>query len=646
MAVGVAAEVKNKLSVVDVVGETVALKKAGTTYKGLCPFHGEKTPSFVATPGRETWHCFGCGLGGDVFSFVMQRDGVTFPEALRTLAAKVGVELDEHTRRDDARRARLRDALEAAISFYHSVLTGHRLGQPALDYLHGRGFTDDTIVKFQLGWAPGGWDTMSSKVQQRRNITPEQLAEAGLTTPRQSGRGAYDRFRERIIFPIRDATGGAVGLGGRYLVKEGDTGDHGPKYLNSPATPLFDKSRTLYLIDRAKASIRRSGQAVIVEGYTDALMAHQAGFDNVVASLGTALTPGQVALLIRYAKDHELRIALAYDLDPAGQSAGSFGVRELSALIGEIQTTETGMSVGVVRLAPGQDPDEVIRDAPERWKVAVANPVGMIEHLVDTYADRHDVRTPGGRKAVVDAVMPILAGVADPVSREAYLQHLARRTGIDERVLHEAVRTNRRAPGASGSDHGGARLSLESVRAASDSVTPELVVRAISPTEAELLRLLLLMPDQQLRVTEALGPDLLPSTLARELYRAIVLQRAPDDHGVAGGWDRDRLLAGLDEETRALALAIYARPGPDPAALSSVRIEYEIQNLLLDLEADRIEERNQYNLSEQADAERIGDQALMQRLLNQHRQINEERRSLDRRREQARLFSRLVAARA
>ncbi len=667
MAVGVAAEVKNKLSVVDVVGETVALKKAGTTYKGLCPFHGEKTPSFVATPGRETWHCFGCGLGGDVFSFVMQRDGVTFPEALRTLAAKVGVELDEHTRRDDARRARLREALEAAISFYHSVLTGHRLGQPALDYLHGRGFTDETIVKFQLGWAPGGWDTMSSKVQARRNITPEQLAEAGLTTPRQSGRGAYDRFRERIIFPIRDATGGAVGLGGRVLPPsstnrhalsevggrspgghppEGDTRDHGPKYLNSPATPLFDKSRTLYLIDRAKASIRRSGQAVIVEGYTDALMAHQAGFDNVVASLGTALTPGQVALLIRYAKDHELRIALAYDLDPAGQSAGSFGVRELSALIGEIQTTETGMSVGVVRLAEGEDPDEVIRDAPERWKAAVANPVGMIEHLIDTYADRNDVRTPGGRKAVVDAVMPILAGVADPVSREAYLQHLARRTGIEERVLHEAVRTHRRAPGASGSDHGGARLSLESVRAASDSVTPELVVRAISPTEAELLRLLLLMPDQQLRVTEALGPDLLPSTLARELYRAIALQRAPDDHGVAGGWDRDRLLAGLDEETRALAQAIYARPGPDPAALSSVRIEYEIQNLLLDLEADRIEERNQYNLSEQADAERLGDQGLMERLLNQHRQINEERRSLDRRREQARLFSRLVAARA
>jgi DNA primase len=645
LAVGVAAEVKSRLSVVDVVGETVALKKAGTTFKGLCPFHGERTPSFVVTPGRETWHCFGCGLGGDVFSFVMQRDGTTFPEALKTLAAKAGVELDDQSRRDDARRARVREALEAAIAFYHSVLTGHRLGKPALDYLRGRGFTDETISRFQLGWAPAGWDTMSRKVQQRRNISPEQLAEAGLTTPRQSGRGAYDRFRERIMFPIRDATGGAIGFGGRYLVAEGDTKDHGPKYLNSPATTLFDKSRTLYLIDRAKAAIRRTGQAVLVEGYTDALMAHQAGFDNVVASLGTALTPGQVALLMRYARDHELRIALAYDLDPAGQSAGSFGVRELSSLISEIQTSETGMSVGVVRLGAGEDPDEVIRDDPDRWKAAVANPVGMVEHLIDTYADRYDVRTPGGRKSVVDAIMPIVLGVANPVSRETYLQHLARRTGIDERVLHDALATYRRGPGATG-DHGGARLTLDAVRAASDQVSPEEVLRAVSPTEAELLRLLLLVPDQQVRVVDELGPDLLPSTIARELYRAIVLMRAPDERGINGAWDRDRLLAGLDEETRALAIAIYARSGPDPASLNGARIQYEIENLLLDLEADRIEERNQYNLAEQADAERRADVDLMERLLNQQRQINEERRSLDRRREQARLFSRPVAARA
>src|SRR5215204_5363318 len=169
LAVGVAAEVKNKLSVVDVVGESVSLKKAGTTYKGLCPFHGEKTPSFVVTPARESWHCFGCGLGGDIFSFVMQRDGLTFPEALRQLAAKAGVEIDERTKREDARRARLRQVLDTTIAFYHAVLTGTKTGEPALAYLKGRGFTDETISTHQLGWAPAGWDVMARQLQAKRD---------------------------------------------------------------------------------------------------------------------------------------------------------------------------------------------------------------------------------------------------------------------------------------------------------------------------------------------------------------------------------------------------------------------------------------------------------------------------------------------
>src|SRR5919197_1052065 len=214
LAVGVAAEVKSRLNIVDVVGETGQLKKAGSTYKGLCPFHGEKTPSFVVTPARDSWHCFGCGLGGDVFSFVMQRDGVPFPEALRQLAGKAGVELDEGTRRDDVRKKRLRDAMEAAIAFYHAVLTSSKLGQPALDYLRGRGFTDSTIQTYQLGWAPGGWDSLVRQLAERRQIRAEELAEVGLASPRQSGRGFYDRFRERVLFPIRDQNESPSGLGG------------------------------------------------------------------------------------------------------------------------------------------------------------------------------------------------------------------------------------------------------------------------------------------------------------------------------------------------------------------------------------------------------------------------------------------------
>jgi DNA primase len=418
LAVGVAAEVKGKLSIVDVVGETVTLKKAGTTFKGLCPFHGEKTPSFVVTPARDTWKCFGCGLGGDVFSFVMQRDGLTFPEALRQLASKAGVEIDERSRRDDAHKARLRSVLDSAIAFYHAVLTASPAGKVALDYLHARGFTDETISSAQLGWAPSGWDSMSRALAAKRDVRPEELVEVGLASPRQSARGGvYDRFRARVIFPIRDQNGHAVGLGGRIL--DGD----GPKYLNSPATPLFDKSRTLYLIDSAKGPIRKSAQAVIVEGYTDALMAHQAGFTNVVASLGTALTPGQVALLTRYAK----RIVLAYDVDPAGERAGTLGVTALAGLIGQLQAMpdEAGVKledVRVVSLPAGKDPDDVVRDDPDLWRTSVADAKPIVEYLIAHHATRFDLKTSGGRIGFVDAVMPTLRDIADPLRRDEALQ--------------------------------------------------------------------------------------------------------------------------------------------------------------------------------------------------------------------------------
>jgi DNA primase len=656
LAVGVAAEVKNKLSVVDVIGPSVQLKKSGTSYKGLCPFHGEKTPSFYVTPARESWKCFGCGLGGDIFSFVMQRDSVSFPEALKGLAARAGVEVDERSSHEDARRARLRVVLDAAIAFYHTVLTRHPSGKPALDYLHDRGFTDETIQKFQVGWAPAGWETMSGQLLAKRGMSPQELLDAGLTQARGTGRGgAYDRFRERIIFPIRDMNGHAVGLGGRYLIAEGDTGDHGPKYLNSPATPLFDKSRTLYLVDRAKSAIRKSGLAVIVEGYTDALMAHQAGFDNVVASLGTALTPGQVALLTRYAK----KVALAYDVDPAGQSAGTFGVTELNNLISEVQADGgVGLTdVGVVRLPEGKDPDEVIRESPDLWREAVRTPDPILAYLIDHHASHLDVRTADGRKRLVDAVMPTLRKVGDPTVRDTYLQLLARRSTVDERVLLETLhrRPTHGRPGALGGggaadgDHAGARITLDAVRAAAESVSPEEVVKAITPVEVELLRLLLLVPDQQERVSDQLKLEDLPSTVARELYRAVLADRtagaaAAGDPEGPGRFDRGRMLEALDPETRALAIGLYALDRPDPRNLPPQRVIYFVDKCLLTLEADRLEERSAWNQAEQADAERRADLGEMNRLLAEERQINEARLSLDRRTEQTRLLTRPATA--
>jgi DNA primase len=631
LSVGATAEVKSKLSVVEVVGESVSLKKAGTTYKGLCPFHGEKTPSFVVTPGRESWHCFGCGKGGDIFSFVMERDGLSFPEALRLLAGKAGVEIDERTKREDLRRARLRGVLDTAIAFYHQVLLKAKTGEPALGYLRGRGFTDDTIETFQLGWAPAGWDVMARQLQAKRDIRPEELVEVGLASPSQRGRGVIDKFRARVLFPIRDQNGNAVGLGGRLLEGEG------PKYLNSPTTPLFDKSRTLYLIDKAKGAIRRAGnQAVIVEGYTDALMAHQAGFDNVVASLGTALTPNQIGLLTRYAN----RIALAYDVDPAGEKAGTVGVTALAGLIGQLQGDDSGVKledVRVVRLPVGKDPDEVLREAPADWESAIAKAKPLVEYLIDHHASRYDLKTATGRIGFVEAVIPSIRDIADPLRRDEALQEMRRVSGVEERVLRQVLDRRIAAAGGAGPRRGSesqSRITADAVLASPDALPVGDILRAVSPVEAELLRLLLLLPDQQLRVVDELGPDQLPSTLARELYRAIVLGRAPDDHGVHPEFDIVAFVNGLEDgETRSLAQAVIAtrRPDPDPR---------EVNGLLLELEQLQLRARSDYNESALSEAERAGDRDAIERLELERRQINEMRRSLDRRRDQTRLLAR------
>jgi DNA primase len=691
LAGGIAAEVKSRLNIVDVIGESVQLKKAGTTYKGLCPFHGEKTASFTVTPSRDSWKCFGCGLGGDVFSFVMQRDSVPFPEALRILANKAGVEIDERTKREDAHRARLREVMESAISFYHQVLTTTKLGAPALEYLRGRGFTDQTIETFQLGWAPEGWDTLSRKLVEKRQFKAEELIEVGLASPGRSqsrGVGVIDKFRGRVIFPIRDQNGSPVGFGGRILGAEGTTvrpdgrtRDVGPKYLNTAATPLFDKSRTLYLIDKAKGSMRKSGQAVIVEGYTDALMAHQAGFDNVVASLGTALTPGQVALVTRYAK----RIALAYDVDAAGQKAGTFGVQALQGLIGQLAATESGIEldeVRVVRLPDGKDPDEVLRATPDLWREEVRTAQPIVEYLVDVHARTYDLKTPGGKARFVDALMPTIRAVPNPVMRDAYLQRVRQVSGVEERILLEVLR-GARAGGASGlarqgippqfrgdattdigregraasrsggpggaggsgaGSGGDSRISAEAVIAAADSLPVADILRGVLPQEAELLRLLLLVPEYQLKIVDAIGPDQLPSTVARELFRAVVLAREPNEQGVHPPFSLTALVQNLDPETAALAQALLSKRDPDPRGLDEADLAYEVERLTIDLEERALDERSEFIQSALAEAEQTGDRdadnrETVNRLMRESQAINDQRLSLHRRRDQTRLLT-------
>ena len=419
---GIAAEIKSKLSVLDVVGETVQLKRAGSAYKGLCPFHSEKTPSFIVSPDRETWKCFGCGEGGDIFTFLMRRDGLDFREALTRLAEKAGVELSERTAQEDRHRRRLREALEAAIAWYREVLLQTPQAEAARAYLAERGFSADTLDRFGIGYAPNTWEAMSKRLT-ARGFGERELIEAGLASPSNRG-GVIDKFRGRVIIPIRDASGRAVGLGGRIM-----PGAEGPKYLNSPAGPLFDKSRTLFAIDLAKAAIRREKLTVIVEGYTDVMAAHQAGFGNVVASLGTALTRGQIDLAMRYAD----AIALAYDVDLAGDAAAREG------LLAQLGPDHSVSKVRLIRIPEGKDPDELIRSDPQAWRTAVAEAKDVVTFTIERLAAESDLASVAGKRAFTGRVLAIIKGVPDTLEQGFYLQLLGRMVNAEERLLADAL---------------------------------------------------------------------------------------------------------------------------------------------------------------------------------------------------------------
>ena len=375
-------EIKQRLDIVDVIGETVSLHKAGRNYKALCPFHTEKTPSFFVFPDRQSWHCFGaCSTGGDIFAFVMKKNDLDFSGALHLLAERAGITLRQKAiAAEKKERERLWLANEAAVTFFQHALLNTQAGEPALNYLAMRGIDRETAEDFQLGYSPDSWDALREHLK-GRGFGEIELLQAGLLV--ESEHGLYDRFRNRVIFPIRDERGRVAGFGSRSLVVathdppegavQAASSDDSPKYVNTPQTPIFDKGNILYGLDRAKEHIRRSDLAVVVEGYMDVIAAHQHENGNVVASMGTALTERQVNLL-RQLTDN---LVLAFDPDEAGRTASERGTRV---------AYELGANIRVLQLPGGQDPDQIIRSSPQEWRslVTEAKPLRMIERTTET----------------------------------------------------------------------------------------------------------------------------------------------------------------------------------------------------------------------------------------------------------------------
>ncbi len=412
-------EIKNKLDLVDYIGQTIQLKRSGRNFKGLCPFHQEKTPSFFVSPERQMYKCFGCGESGDLFAFYMKQEGVDFAEALRDLAQRAGVVLKDFSQPSDlALKQRLMEINQAAAKFYHYLLVSHRLGVKALCYVKDRQVTTSQIELFQLGYAPQSWQSLSNYLIKKKHYQAQDVEKTGLILQGQSG--WYDRFRGRIMFPLFDIRGNLVGFSGRVLPWT-DDGKSG-KYINSPETILYHKAQLLFPLNLVKDRVRKKNQVVVVEGEFDALSSFRAGAKQVVAVKGSALTEDQVRLIKRYTDT----IIFALDTDEAG-------IQAAIRAIGVARNQEMNIKVAV--LPEGKDPDELVKLDPKKWLESVRGAVNMYDFLIQITIKRHNPKTVDGKQAITKFLIPLINQIENRVIQAHYLKELSKILAVDEVVM-------------------------------------------------------------------------------------------------------------------------------------------------------------------------------------------------------------------
>jgi len=516
-------EIKSKLDLVEYVGRFVRLQKSGRNFRGLCPFHNEKTPSFYVFPDRGNWRCFGsCGEGGDLFSFAMKRENLDFRDALRELASEAGVQLTAESSQRRSRLEKLGAVMSAAVDYYQRQFQSPE-GAAAREYIFGqRGLTQEAVESFRIGWAPDEWRGLRNYLS-GRGYEDEEMIAAGLLVEREGGGEPYDRFRGRVIIPIADERGLFVGMGGRGLQGEE------PKYLNSPQSELFDKGRTLFGLEHCAAGIRETGTVVVVEGYMDVIGPWQAGFRNVVATMGTSLTEQHAALLRRYAK----RVVLAMDPDAAGMAAAERAgalflgfdnpdTMARSARSADAFTSQFELELRVAPLPAGRDPDEVARDDPEGWSNAISGAMPYAEFLLRRLMGPQPPESPMEARRVVDRLRPVLLAVQDPVERAVYVQRVARHLGVTEASIFERLAQAR----------GGRRRM-----AAAPEREPQ-----PAPEEEHLLTFLLHYPDLR-HEFRSIPETLFTRTLDRETFRRWLAGDETETEGDPVAAHRKMLLA-------------------------------------------------------------------------------------------------------
>lgn len=531
--------IKDATNIVEVVSEHVKLTRRGSSnYFGLCPFHAEKTPSFSVNADRQIYHCFGCGAGGNVFGFLQEIEHISFVDAVRTLAERAGISADVAASHPDS--VHLNDSLyratELAQKFFHHMLHRDRRGRDALAYLHNRGLTDATIQHFGLGFAPPGWDNLLT-VAKRRALSPSVLERAGLVQSRRSGDGHYDRFRDRITFPIAGASGRIIGFGARAL-----RADDEPRYLNSPETPIYHKSSVLYGLHRTRNAIRQEQQALIVEGYMDLLSLYQHGFTHVVATSGTALTPEQGRLL----RQTTGQVVLLFDGDAAGSAAAGRGMEVLVA---------AGLETRVVTLPEKDDPDSYVQTyGADALRTLIDHAQEALDCCLDRIAEQHDLRTIQGRERALETCKPLLLKTDNPVRRDLLIKEVAQRLQVDERAiraqLHQESRQQRH-PRPTRAGH-----------------QPEPAGR-IAATEKEFLGLLLNHPAWIGETAARLSPEAFADPSCQRV--AVVLFTR---YANASQLDIARLMDEFDEDSTVQLVSECAMQGYDTSQVEQLWRDY------------------------------------------------------------------------
>jgi DNA primase len=481
-------EVKQKTDIVEVIGQYVSLSKSGRTFRGLCPFHSEKHPSFFVYPEQGSWHCFGaCNTGGDVFSFIMRKEGIDFGEALRQLAERAGVILPSRAEpgvgRDE--KERLYQVNEAAAQYFHDLLLNSPAAERVRNYVAGRGLALETVTKFKLGYSLNSWEALQKHLMEI-GYAKDELTAAGLIIEAESGE-THDRFRNRLMFPLSDLKGNVTGFGARVL------DDSLPKYLNSPQTIVFDKSSTLYGINLAAPAIRTQDTVVIVEGYLDVITAHQNGFGNVIATMGTAVTEKQISTLKKLTKN----VVLALDADEAGEEA-------MLRCVGYENILDAEMKV--ITLPRGKDPDDVVREDPKIWQRLIEAARPVVDYTFDMITAGLDMTQAKDKTLASGKLLPIIDAIKEPIRQAHYLQKLAQLVKVTERRLEAELARLKPAPSR--------RRGVEPKQAATSQALGPMLS---SPLEEYSLALLLQYPELK-RYEAQPSPEHFENSENREIF--------------------------------------------------------------------------------------------------------------------------------